>query len=360
MFKLKTCTRNNDNTLSCKKVLMTEIAQCFILNIRFLVFRPVQNVLDQAFFIVTEKDDILGQITLPVTTLTGMKDRERIIDLQPHKKCPKPQGKLVFECFVSEYHTAGEHTPVIMGGCTLPDEVRPKSAFQRLRKRMASPVTQRRNKKEDSREQKSGLSTFNKKFSRSIQDLFSFSKYNASEIDIGDNESTTSSIKSSNKTKKNRRISIGFLSIGNDLDKLGRSDAKIISCVPNSGPVDHPTRLAIEGRDLAIGKSEIKALIVAGCDCTDTVEFDSPNRIYCSTHYFKACTGDIELETYSGGKCFLKNGFTFHEELNANENTCTSLNPFDDSVDGSIQDDSSEKIDFNIGGHEIRVSKNDV
>jgi hypothetical protein len=36
-----------------------------------IFFSQVNNSLDQAFFIVTEKEDIIGQINIPVTTLQG-------------------------------------------------------------------------------------------------------------------------------------------------------------------------------------------------------------------------------------------------------------------------------------------------
>lgn len=318
----------------------------------------MSNILDQVFFIVTEKEDILGQITLAVTSLTDSRGPQKIIELQPHKKCPKPQGKLVFECFVSQFRADGDHTPIIKSAVQPPDEVRPRSAFERLRKRMASPVMQRQNKKEETKEHKSGLSSFNKKLSRSIQDLFSFSKYNGGEVDIDDNDSTTSSVKSVNKSKNKRKFSLSFLSMGTDLDKIG-GEPKITSCSPDSGPVDQPTRLTIEGRNIAVAKSDILLLKVAGCDCTDTVEFESSSVIYCTTHYYKPCKGDIIIETSSNGICTLKNGYTFYEAVDANDNT-RSLNPFEDDVEGAINDDESEKIEFSIGGHEIRVSRSNI
>ncbi|XP_053405533.1 uncharacterized protein LOC123522850 [Mercenaria mercenaria] len=321
----------------------------------------VSNVLDQVFFIITEKDDILGQISIPVTSLKALKGQAKHMPLQPHKKCPSPQGELVYQCYVSKYRPPGDHLPIIKGVTQTPQDVQPRSAFQRLRKRMASPVTQRRNKKDDKKDTKSGsLANFNKKFSRSIQDLFSFSKFSASEsINVDDNDSISS--KSSQKKDKNkRRFSLSFLSVSNDLDKAG-DDPLITSCTPNSGPIDQPTRLAIEGRNLGVGKSDILSLKIAGCDCTDTIEFESSSRIYCTTHFWKVCKGAVIIDTISGGIGTLKDGFCFYEELDANENSST--NPFENDMDekkDQLGSGQNEQIDFSIGGKEIKSGSNTV
>lgn len=305
---------------------------------------------------MTEKDDILGQILIPVTSLRAVKGQAKRAPLQPHKKCPHPTGELIYQCYVSKTRDQGEHVPIIRGGSSqIHDDIRPKSAFQRLRKRMASPSAQRRNKKDDSmgaKSPKSGLSSFNKKFSRSIQDLFSFNKFSASDsMDIDDNVSTTSSKGGTVKNKSKKRFSLSFLSVGQDLDKCG-GDPVITSCSPNSGPIDRPTRITIEGRNLGVGKSDILSLKVAGCDCTDTIEFESSSKIYCTTHFWKVCKGPVEIDTISGGIGTLKDGYSFYEELDANENT--SSNPFDSCADD--QDQTEEQVDFSLGGKEIKVS----
>ncbi|WAR00400.1 EXOC2-like protein [Mya arenaria] len=324
----------------------------------------VSNILDQVFFIVTEKDDILGQILIPVTSLRAIKGQAKRAPLQPHKKCPKPTGEIIYQCYVSKFGAQGDHVPIIKAvGSQGPEEVRPRSAFQRLKKRMASPSTQRRNKKDDSpggKSQKSGLAGFNKKFSRSIQDLFSFNKFSASDsIDIDDNVSVTSSQKSNTmKSKYKKRFSLSFLSVSNDLDKCG-GDPVISSCSPNSGPIDRPTRITVEGKNLGIGKSDILSLKVAGCDCTDTIEFESSSRIICTTHFWKVCKGAVVIDTISGGIGTLKDGFTFYEELDANENM--SSNPFDNDIDSEVDKTGNDgDIEFHLGGKEIKSGSNTV
>ncbi|KAH3837540.1 uncharacterized protein LOC127879290 [Dreissena polymorpha] len=316
----------------------------------------VSNILDQVFFIATEKDDILGQILIPVTSLRAIKGQAKRAPLQPHKKCPQPRGELVYQCYVSKYRSHDDHVPVIMGtGSTVPDDIRPRSAFQRLKKRMASPVAQRKSKREDSiksqdiKSQKSGLAGLNKRFSKSIQDLFSFNKFSASEsTNVDDNISVSSSHKSGTiKSKQKKKFSLSFLSVSHDLDKMG-DEPVITSCTPNSGPVDRPTRLTIEGRNLATGKSDILSLKIAGCDCTDTIEFESSSRIYCTTHFWKVGTGPVVIDTISGDITQMKDGFSFYEELDANQNSNTSTNPFENT------ESTENELEISLGGREIK------
>lgn len=322
---------------------------------------PVSNLLDQVFFIVTEKDDILGQVTVPVGALKDTKGFVKRQALQPHKKCPNPQGELTYQCYISKHRAPGDRIPVLSHMTNTPDEVRPQSAFQRLRKRMASPVTQRKSRnldKDSSKDNKekrgSSISSFNKKLSRSIQDLFSFGKLSTHDTNDADEESSETYKNNINKMKNKRKFSLNFLSVSNDLDSVGK-DPEIHNCTPNSGPIDQPTRLCIDGSNLGIGKSDILSLKVVGCDCTDTIEYESSNRIYCTTHFWKVCSGPVEIDTISGGIGTLKNGFTFYEELDANGNA--SKNPFDVEEEDDVTE-PPEKVDFVIGGKHIKSGSN--
>uniref|UniRef100_A0A8W8HMY6 C2 domain-containing protein n=1 Tax=Magallana gigas TaxID=29159 RepID=A0A8W8HMY6_MAGGI len=144
----------------------------------------VTNPLDQVFFYVTEKDDILGQVNIPVTSLSGPPGHTTIVSLQPHKKCPNPKGELIYRCHVSQYRQA--HTPVIKTGS--PNSLRTNSATLNFKKRFSlanSPVINLKNRKESKQGGGSKLSTLNKKFSRSIQDIFSFGKSPSSKYSNG-------------------------------------------------------------------------------------------------------------------------------------------------------------------------------
>lgn len=95
-----------------------------------------------------------------------------------------------------------------------------------------------------------------------------------------------------------------------------KTPPEITKCTPNKGPVDEPTKVCIEGSNLGTGKADILSLKVAGCDCLDTVEFESPEKIYCKTHFqFESRTGPVEIITKSGGQGTLTDGYTFFDEI---------------------------------------------
>ena len=69
--------------------------------------------MDPLILKLKDKDDTLGQITLHMHELpTSKPARPKAVALQPHKKCPKPQGELIFEAWISDY---SDHAPVIKG-----------------------------------------------------------------------------------------------------------------------------------------------------------------------------------------------------------------------------------------------------
>ena len=134
----------------------------------------------------------------------------------------------------------------------------------------------------------SSLSNFNTKLSNSIHNIFSFGK--SSENDL--------------------KSTFRSFSINANLDKAG--DIPIINSItPNSDSIEGGTRLVIDGKNLGLGKSDIVELVLCGCDLLDSVEFESANRIYCTTKATTAGKGDLWLETISGGQTVVRNVFTF-------------------------------------------------
>ena len=67
-------------------------------------FSPVDDVTQPLTFLVTEKNekDVLGQVIVPLCDLVTFRTNhmERA-PLRAHKKCPHPQGELVFEAWIS-------------------------------------------------------------------------------------------------------------------------------------------------------------------------------------------------------------------------------------------------------------------
>ena len=90
---------------------------CFCILV--IVFcRPVRSQKDQVFFTVTEKDDVLGHISMPVTVLSCLRGQVHSIALRSHKKCPNPQGDLVFQACLQHLCFLGN--PDGFSGCGIP------------------------------------------------------------------------------------------------------------------------------------------------------------------------------------------------------------------------------------------------
>ena len=69
--------------------------------------------MDPLLLKLMDKDDTLGQITLHMHELPTAKPvQPKSVPLQPHKKCPKPQGELVFEAWITKYT---DEAPVAKG-----------------------------------------------------------------------------------------------------------------------------------------------------------------------------------------------------------------------------------------------------
>nr|XP_034323119.1 uncharacterized protein LOC117688791 isoform X1 [Crassostrea gigas]XP_034323120.1 uncharacterized protein LOC117688791 isoform X1 [Crassostrea gigas]XP_034323121.1 uncharacterized protein LOC117688791 isoform X1 [Crassostrea gigas] len=251
----------------------------------------VTNPLDQVFFKVTEKEDILGQVNIPVTSLSGPPGYTTIVSLQPHKKCPNPKGELIYRCHVSQYRQA--HTPVIKTGS--PNSL-PTNIFKRRFSIDSSSIINLKNGKESKQGGGSKLSTLHNKFSRSIQDIFSFEKFHQ-------NEENNKQVKS----------------------------PVITSVTPSCGLIEGGTKVTIEGRNLGMSKADIVDLTICECECVDSVVWESSNRIYCTTKPSLAGIGNVEIKTESGDIGRLRQAYSYVEELPPEGEVSY---PKDDQTDG--------------------------
>lgn len=252
----------------------------------------------EIFFHVTEKEDVLGAVTIPLSMLANGKLPQRTTTLQPHKKVSSPQGALIYSVEVKKWRPATQ-TPVIRsnssGGST--------STLARLRQSLAiSPGLGRRahNNNKDHKEKKesrasAAFSNLNKKFSKSIHDIFSFGSRHADREEDKDEDQP--------KVSKFRSINAGMQQVG--------LEPVVTRITPSLASTKGDTRLVIEGRNLGVDKDDIIELMLCEMDLTDTVVYESPEVIYCVTKPCMAGRGDIWLETKSGGQAILKDAFTF-------------------------------------------------
>ncbi|PVD37787.1 hypothetical protein C0Q70_00388 [Pomacea canaliculata] len=124
---------------------------------------PVQISSDNVFFTVTEKDDVLGQVQIPITSLQTTKGHVRKLALKPHKKCPVPQGDLIFQ------------SPAL-----------PHRQMKRDSKDLSGEKEEKR--------KSSTLANFNKKLSKSIHDIFHLGRFGNHD----DDEEKTMNLNSTN------------------------------------------------------------------------------------------------------------------------------------------------------------------
>ncbi|CAG5118869.1 unnamed protein product, partial [Candidula unifasciata] len=257
---------------------------------------PVANASDHVFFTVTEKDDVLGQLIIPVASLLTVKGVVKKHALKAHKKCPNPQGELIFQCYVSK-----QKPSMIIPGMET-NRTGQLTGFQRLRHSFA-PTSNTLLKKEEKEDKKrsNSLATLNKKLSKSLHDIFHIGIF-GDKNDQDENEQLPN---------KGKRFSLRFPSLSSGLDNTGKEVPVVTHIVPNMASIHGGTRLALEGRNLGLGKSDIMELMLCGSDLLDNIEFESESRIYVTTKPTTAGKGDLWIETISGGQNVIKNIFTF-------------------------------------------------
>lgn len=253
---------------------------------------------DHVFFTVTERDDVLGQLIIPVASLLTVKGVVKKSALKVHKKCVNPQGELIFQCYVSKQR------PVMIPGSNINTSGQ-LTGFQRLRHSLApNPAApQKKDDKEEKRKSNS-LANFNKKLSKSLHDIFHIGRFGDGKNDEQENEQPSN---------KGKRFSLRFPSLSSGLNNTGKEVPIVTHIIPNIAPTQGGTRLVLEGQNLGLGKSDIMELMLCGSDLLDSIEFESEKRIYVTTKPTAAGKGDLWIETISGGQNVIKNIFTFVE-----------------------------------------------
>ncbi|KAK3716575.1 hypothetical protein RRG08_039370 [Elysia crispata] len=271
----------------------------------------VANVSDHVFFTVTEKEDVLGQIIIPVASLLTVKGVVKKSALKAHKKCPVPQGELIFQCYVSKQRPTMVAPQIRSSSGNLSSSAQ-LTGFQKLKQNFSptpSLVQQKKEEKEEKRKS-SSLANFNKRLSKSIHDIFSLGKFGS-----GGGNAEEDELKQ--QVGKNKRFSLKFPSLGSGLDSSGRDIPVVTHIVPNMASIQGGTRLVLEGQNLGLGKSDIMELMLCDTDLLDTIEFESESRIYVTTKPTTAGKGDLWIETVSGGQNVIKNIFTFVDRSGA-------------------------------------------
>ena len=216
-----------------------------------------------------DKDEVHGQIVIPLSNLPSEKyHKPRQVSLQPHKKCPDPEGELAYDCYVSKFHA--------------PRSPKPKDQRSKTWKKM----------------KKAGLSPFkalerghlnlSRRNSRSLHDLTVLKV-------TSENDSVTNTLMVPTLDLSRQKSSSM-----NDLSH-NPSPPEILSVSPERGSTQGSTRITIVGEYLGRDKSDIISLLVCGANCIGTLEYESTTQIVCTTAPCGAGPGFVVVETKSGG-----------------------------------------------------------
>ena len=149
------------------------------------------------------------------------------------------------------------------------------------------------------KDRKNVLSTFNKKISRSLHDLFSVGKGDLSDDDDDDEQTEI----------RSRAFRLKAVSTFT-LDCAG-TEPEITYITPNKGSAAGGTRITVVGDYLGVDINDIVTLSICNVDCLSTLEFESPKQIYCTTLPGSVGQGNFVIETMSGGVTVLTGGFSY-------------------------------------------------
>ena len=98
---------------------------------------------------------------------------------------------------------------------------------------------------------------------------------------------------------------------------------------PREGRTNSQTRLTIRGTNLGQSAGDVVSVIVAGVDCTATLDYESPSRLTCVVGPTTSAptVGDVVVETKSGGVGISMVQFRFVDSSN-DEDQFTAV-PYD-------------------------------
>ncbi|ESO10880.1 hypothetical protein HELRODRAFT_137950, partial [Helobdella robusta] len=71
---------------------------------------------------------------------------------------------------------------------------------------------------------------------------------------------------------------------------------------PKEGPLNGGTKLTIRGQNLGRNKEDVIGLYVCGSNVLSSLEYISSNKLICTTKPWKAGSGNVSVETQSGGR----------------------------------------------------------
>ena len=301
---------------------------------------------------IKDKDDMLGQIVIPMSDLPSDEHFLKWVPLGPHKRNSNPTGELCIDCWIDNFYDESDPADALqMSGSPNPIN----KYFKNLRQISGrSPEVLRKN-------------NGSMKGSLSVDDLnFNYNKKRGSPK--SDKKQVTtfapSITNSNNTTTTNLRKSASTLAISGNESKRPLSmhtevqpsplslapikehcyPPKVLDIIPRSGPTSGGTLIQITGKYLGQSKEDITRLMVAGCNCLSTLQYYTPNKIMVTTSE-SVGIGPISMSTKSGGLSSSKVMFEFSHERVEEKPAVASSNSGRDSGRSSANSEADREKD---------------
>lgn len=247
-------------------------------------------------FTVTDRDDSLGTVSLPLAQIPSVAHRRRWMPLT--SKNSQAMGDLCIDCWVLSFK-------------------KPSSVGEGMKWNSLIPLnfglitgagTKDRSKRRTSIE----AASISRRGSRSVENLYSSSELKPERA----LKSGPSPIASPASSATNlRRLNVFKPRLAPTLGQILSSSSapEITGLSPKSGPSSGGTKITLRGCNLGKSKEDVASLSICGCDLLPTLEYHSPAKLVVTTKPW-AGSGPVVLETESGGRGTSTLVFTFQEK----------------------------------------------
>lgn len=283
-------------------------------------------------FTVTDREDVLGTVTVPLDQIPSAIHKRRWVSLS--KKNTTVSGELCFDCWVTSFQKQTE------GGAKWSLKA---TGFMRDKMKRRSSIE---------------MSSISLKGSRSVENLYSTPELSPNSPSVGSlkrassgilgtaNEGSKtnlssnspfrcpSSLETSTSTQRcvsqptpvairNSKTTLIVPEITRTLSSSGFESnftpatitPEITGLSPKCGPVSGGTRITLRGRNLGNCLEDIMSLSVCGCDLLSTLEYHSSAKLVCVTKPWNGC-GPVVIVTKSAGRGSSTVTFSFETQQN--------------------------------------------
>ena len=262
---------------------------------------------------VKDKDDLLGQIVIPMNDLPSDEHFLKWVPLGSHKRNMNPTGELCLDCWIDDYHDDSDGTAI-----SSPHSPNPIRYINKQLSRLTgrSPEPERKNYASGGTSMKGSLSVDDLSLNKRNTNTNNKSKslMENSLLVPGSHDYSNNNLRKATSTlvlSETKRPLSDYPPLASlPTIKEQCYPPKVLNIVPNSGPTSGGTLIQITGKYLGISKEDVTRLMVAGCNCLPSLQYYTSNKIMCSTSE-SVGIGPISISTKSGGLSSSKLMFEF-------------------------------------------------